>query len=48
MTRRVAVIGAGLSGASWATYFLARGFAVSAYDPAPNSEDFARRFIDNA
>jgi len=48
MTRRVAVIGAGTIGASWAAYFLARGFAVSAYDPAPNSEAFARRFIDNA
>jgi carnitine 3-dehydrogenase len=48
MTRRVSVIGAGTIGASWAAYFLARGFAVSAYDPAPNGEAFARRFIDNA
>jgi carnitine 3-dehydrogenase len=48
MTRRVAVIGAGTIGASWAAYFLARGFAVGAYDPAPNGEAFARRFIDNA
>ena len=48
MTKRIAVIGAGTIGASWAAYFLARGFEVSAYDPAPNGEDFARRFIDNA
>jgi carnitine 3-dehydrogenase len=48
MTRRIAVIGAGTIGASWAAYFLARGFAVGAYDPTPNGEAFARRFIDNA
>jgi 3-hydroxyacyl-CoA dehydrogenase len=44
----VCVIGAGTIGASWTAYFLARGFEVAAYDPAPNGEDFARRFIDNA
>ena len=48
MTRRVSVIGAGTIGASWAAYFLARGFEVGAYDPLPNGEAFARRFIDNA
>jgi len=48
VTRRVAVIGAGTIGASWAAYFLARGFEVGGYDPAPNGEAFARRFIDNA
>src|SRR5262245_27802202 len=48
MATRVSVIGAGTIGASWAAYFLARGFEVSAYDPAPTGEDFARRFIDNA
>jgi len=48
MTRRVSVIGAGTIGASWAAYFLARGFEVGAYDPLPNGETFARRFIDNA
>ena len=42
----VSVIGAGTIGASWAAYFLARGFSVGAYDPAPNGEAFARRFID--
>ena len=48
MATRVSVIGAGTIGASWTAYFLARGFEVAAYDPAPNGEDFARRFIDNA
>ena len=48
MTKRISVIGAGTIGASWAAYFLAHGFEVAAYDPAPNGEDFARRFIDNA
>jgi carnitine 3-dehydrogenase len=48
MTRRVSVIGAGTIGASWAAYFLAHGFEVGAYDPLPNGEAFARRFIDNA
>jgi 3-hydroxyacyl-CoA dehydrogenase len=48
MAKRVAVIGAGIIGASWAAYFLGRGFEVGAYDPAPEGEAFARRFIDNA
>lgn len=48
MTKRIAVIGAGTVGASWAAYFLARGFEVGASDPSPNGEAFARRFIDNA
>src|ERR1700674_2571447 len=45
---RVAIIGAGTIGASWAANFLARGLEVAAYDPAPEGERFARRFIDNA
>ena len=44
----VAVIGAGTIGASWAAYFLARGLAVAASDPAPHGEAFARRFIAEA
>jgi carnitine 3-dehydrogenase len=48
MSKRVAVIGAGTIGASWAAIFLARGLEVAAYDPAPNGEAFARRFIGNA
>ena len=48
MPKRVSVIGAGTIGASWAACFLARGFTISAYDPSPNGEAFARRFIDTA
>jgi 3-hydroxyacyl-CoA dehydrogenase len=48
MAKRIAVIGAGTIGASWAAYFLARGFEVAASDPSSNGEAFARRFIDNA
>ena len=42
---RVAVIGSGTIGASWAAYFLASGLAVSASDPAPAAETFLRGFI---
>jgi carnitine 3-dehydrogenase len=46
--KRVAVIGAGTIGASWAAYFLARGLAVTASDPAPEAEAFARSYIATA
>ena len=46
--RRVAVIGGGTIGASWAAYFLARGLRVSATDPAPGAERFIRRFVAEA
>jgi carnitine 3-dehydrogenase len=46
--KHVAVIGAGTIGASWAAYFLARGLSVVASDPAPNGEDFIRRYIETA
>ncbi|MGI9421066.1 MAG: 3-hydroxyacyl-CoA dehydrogenase NAD-binding domain-containing protein [Geminicoccaceae bacterium] len=45
---RVAVIGAGTIGASWATQFLAKGLAVTVYDPGPDSETRIRTFIDKA
>jgi carnitine 3-dehydrogenase len=48
MTQRIAVIGAGTIGASWAAAFLARGHDVTAYDLAAGEEGFVRRFIDNA
>jgi glycine/D-amino acid oxidase-like deaminating enzyme len=31
---RIAVVGTGVIGASWAAYFLAKGFDVAATDPA--------------
>ena len=46
--RRVAVIGAGTIGASWAAYFLARGLEVRASDPAPQAETTLRGFVDAA
>ncbi|HTP84378.1 MAG TPA: 3-hydroxyacyl-CoA dehydrogenase NAD-binding domain-containing protein [Alphaproteobacteria bacterium] len=46
--RRVAVIGAGTIGASWAAYFLSRGLQVTAWDPRPDTEGFVRRFIAEA
>ena len=30
----IALLGTGTIGASWATYFLARGFSITAWDPA--------------
>ena len=35
MIERVAIIGTGVIGASWASNFLAQGLDVSAFDPAP-------------
>jgi 3-hydroxyacyl-CoA dehydrogenase len=45
---KIAVIGAGTIGASWAAYFLSRGLEVTASDPAPEAEAFARSYIANA
>jgi 3-hydroxyacyl-CoA dehydrogenase len=46
--RRVAVVGTGVIGASWATHYLSRGFDVVATDPAPNAESNLREFVDEA
>jgi carnitine 3-dehydrogenase len=43
---RVAVIGTGLIGASWATVFLARGMDVTAYDVAPDAEAALREAVE--
>jgi carnitine 3-dehydrogenase len=43
---RVAIVGAGVIGASWATTFLARGMDVVACDPAPGAEDALRKTVD--
>ena len=44
----IALLGTGTIGASWATYFLARGFSVTAWDPAPDAAQRLRAFIDAA
>ncbi len=46
--RRIAIVGAGVIGASWAAQYLARGFDVVATDPAPNAEANLRKYVDEA
>lgn len=46
--RRVACIGAGVIGGGWAAHFLARGYQVTAWDPAPDFEAKLRRLVDAA
>jgi 3-hydroxyacyl-CoA dehydrogenase len=45
---RVAIIGTGVIGASWAAQFLAKGLDVVATDIAPNAEEALKRFVDAA
>jgi 3-hydroxyacyl-CoA dehydrogenase len=45
---RIAIVGTGVIGASWAAQYLARGFDVVATDPAPNAEANLRKYIDDA
>ncbi|HUO00250.1 MAG TPA: 3-hydroxyacyl-CoA dehydrogenase NAD-binding domain-containing protein [Bradyrhizobium sp.] len=46
--RRVAIVGAGVIGASWSALYLAKGLEVIASDPAPNAEANLRKFVDAA
>ncbi|HXN94356.1 MAG TPA: 3-hydroxyacyl-CoA dehydrogenase NAD-binding domain-containing protein, partial [Candidatus Acidoferrales bacterium] len=46
--RRIAIVGTGLIGASWAAQYLACGFDVVASDPAPNAEAKLREYVDAA
>ena len=46
--RRVAIIGTGVIGASWAAQFLAKGLQVVATDIAPNAEGALRKFVASA
>ena len=46
--RRIAIVGTGVIGASWAAQYLARGFDVVATDPGPNAEANLRKYIDEA
>ena len=43
---RIAVVGTGVIGASWAAYFLAKGFDVAATDPAAGAENRLRTLVD--
>ncbi|MFI8993211.1 3-hydroxyacyl-CoA dehydrogenase NAD-binding domain-containing protein [Streptomyces sp. NPDC053542] len=46
--RRVACIGAGVIGGGWVAHFLARGYDVTAWDPADDAEEKLRRLVDAA
>ena len=46
--RRVAIVGTGVIGASWAAYYLSRGFDVVATDPAAGAEANLRKYIADA
>ncbi|MEU8532676.1 3-hydroxyacyl-CoA dehydrogenase NAD-binding domain-containing protein [Streptomyces parvulus] len=46
--RRVACVGAGVIGGGWVAHFLARGYDVTAWDPAPDAERRLRRLVDAA
>ena len=46
--RRIAIVGTGVIGASWAAQYLARGFDVIATDPAPDAEINLRKYVDEA
>ena len=45
---RIAIVGTGVIGASWAAQYLARGIEVVATDPAPNAEENLRKYVDDA
>ncbi|NLU70287.1 3-hydroxyacyl-CoA dehydrogenase NAD-binding domain-containing protein [Streptomyces sp. HNM0574] len=46
--RRVACVGAGVIGGGWVAHFLARGYDVTAWDPAPDAEAKLRSLVDAA
>ncbi len=46
--QRIAVVGTGVIGASWAAYYLSRGFDVVATDPAPNAVSGLRKYVEEA
>ena len=46
--KTIAVIGAGVIGASWAAYFLSRGMDVRVWDPDPDTETRVRALVGRA
>jgi len=46
--RTVTCVGAGVIGGGWAAYFLAHGYDVVAWDPAPDAESRLRHMVDVA
>lgn len=45
--KHISVVGCGVIGASWAAYFLAKGFHVTAYDPADGAESQLRELVSS-
>ena len=45
---RIAIVGTGTIGASWAAHYLAHGFDVTATDPAPGAEAALRSYVEGA
>jgi len=45
---RVAIVGTGVIGASWAEFYWCRGFDVMATDPAANAEANLRKYVREA
>lgn len=43
--QKIGIVGCGVIGASWAAYYLARGFDVGATDPAPGAEQKLRDLV---
>ena len=46
--RTVCCVGAGVIGGGWAAYFLAHGYDVVAWDPAPDAEERLQHLVDAA
>ncbi|RRO16877.1 L-carnitine dehydrogenase [Saccharopolyspora rhizosphaerae] len=44
----IACIGAGVIGGGWVAHFLARGYRVTAWDPAPDASEKLHRLVDLA
>jgi 3-hydroxyacyl-CoA dehydrogenase len=44
---RIAIVGTGTIGSSWAAQYLARGFNVVATNPSPNAESKLREYFDS-
>jgi 3-hydroxyacyl-CoA dehydrogenase len=45
--QKIAVVGTGVIGASWAACFLANGYDVAATDPAPGAQERLRKLVDD-
>ena len=44
---KIGIVGTGVIGASWAVYYLSRGYDVSATDPAAEAESKLRTLVES-